>query len=29
MKTSKYYIKEHDDKETIVTPEDTCWIVIS
>lgn len=24
----EYYIEEYDGKETIVTPEDTCWTVI-
>ena len=25
----KYYIEEYDGKETVVTPEDICWTVIS
>lgn len=25
----KYYIEEYDGRETVVTPEDICWTVIS
>lgn len=25
----EYYIEEYDGKETVVTPDDLCWTVIS